>query len=234
MSACRTDATGRRKTGVTWSATLPPPRTMAKNFPVARHLRHHRQSEKHGRCPQAMDQRAWSVRSPAHRTDIEGHSRRVWRTEADDDAIEAIAISGMGHGVPLATGGGPERCGNAGSFHFNVGLSSSHHIVRFLGARRRDLPALEPRAVPQAPPHLAPIVVQSAGTALIAAREHRVCRCEVRTPGRCQRELCISAKGCRPRSQGHHRGGVESGRIRRGQGNLPAVAEITILSIPMG
>lgn len=63
----------------------------------------------------------------------EGHSRRVWRTEAGDDAIEAITIWGMGHGVPLATSGDPERCGNAGPFHFDVGYCSSHHIVRFWG-----------------------------------------------------------------------------------------------------
>jgi poly(hydroxyalkanoate) depolymerase family esterase len=65
--------------------------------------------------------------------EIEGHSRRVWRTEAGDLAIEAITVRGMGHGVPLATGSGRERCGNAGPFHFDVGLSSSHHIVRFWG-----------------------------------------------------------------------------------------------------
>jgi hypothetical protein len=65
--------------------------------------------------------------------EFEGHIRRVWRTEADDVAIEAVTIRGMGHGVPLATGNGRERCGNAGPFHFDVGLSSSHHIVRFWG-----------------------------------------------------------------------------------------------------
>jgi hypothetical protein len=65
--------------------------------------------------------------------EIEGHTRREWRTEAGDVAIEAFTISGMGHGVPLASGSRRERCGNAGPFHFDVGLSSSHHIVRFWG-----------------------------------------------------------------------------------------------------
>jgi hypothetical protein len=118
---------------------------------------------------QWIDVHGVSVR-PRIEHDVEGHSRRVWRTEADEDVIEAITIKGMPHGVPLATGGGPERCGNAGPFHFDVGLSSSHHRS-FLGLTARPA-ALEPRAVPQAPLHLAPIVVQSAGTALIAAREH--------------------------------------------------------------
>jgi poly(3-hydroxybutyrate) depolymerase len=46
----------------------------------------------------------------------------VWRTEADDDAIEAITIAGMGHGVPLALARAVERCGNAVPFHFDVGI----------------------------------------------------------------------------------------------------------------
>ena len=92
---------------------------------------------------QWIDVHGVSVR-PRIEHDVEGHSRRVWRTEADDDVIEAIAISGMGHGVPLATGGGPERCGNAGPFHFDVGLSSSHHIVRFWGLA--DRPAVRTKS----------------------------------------------------------------------------------------
>ena len=63
---------------------------------------------------------------------VEGHLRRVWRTEADEDVIEAVSITGMGHGVPLAARG-VERCGNAGPFHFD-GISSSDHILRFWGS----------------------------------------------------------------------------------------------------
>ncbi len=46
--------------------------------------------------------------------------------------IEAISITGMPHGVPLATTG-VEGIGHAGPFHFDVGLSSTHHIARFWG-----------------------------------------------------------------------------------------------------
>ena len=81
---------------------------------------------------QWIDVHGVSVR-PRIEHEIEGHSRRVWRTEADDDVIEAITIAGMGHGVPLASGPRCCRCGNAGPFHFDVGLSSSHHILRFWG-----------------------------------------------------------------------------------------------------
>src|SRR5262249_8410562 len=63
---------------------------------------------------------------------IERHLRRVWHTEADEDVIEAVSITGMGHGVPLALRG-VGHCGNAGPFHFDVGISSSYHILRFWG-----------------------------------------------------------------------------------------------------
>ncbi|HXX06580.1 MAG TPA: hypothetical protein VEJ43_00745, partial [Pseudolabrys sp.] len=44
--------------------------------------------------------------------------------------IEAFSISGMMHGVPLATTTG-EPCGSAGAFFLDVGISSTHHIARF-------------------------------------------------------------------------------------------------------
>jgi poly(hydroxyalkanoate) depolymerase family esterase len=69
---------------------------------------------------------------------IGGHTRRVWRTDADVDVMEAISLTGMGHGVPLATGDGPGRCGNTSAFHFDVGISSSHHIARFWGLAERQ------------------------------------------------------------------------------------------------
>ena len=102
---------------------------------------------------------------------VEGHSRRVWRTEADDDAIEAITIKSMGHGVPLATGSGPERCGNAGPFHFDVGLSSSHHIVRFWGLADKLTNFEEDTATDHARAHRVPNAVQAHDAPSLAARE---------------------------------------------------------------
>lgn len=64
--------------------------------------------------------------------EIHGHKRRVWSSDDDVDVIEAISIAGMPHGVPLTTTG-VEGVGNAGPFHFDVGLSSTHHIARFWG-----------------------------------------------------------------------------------------------------
>jgi feruloyl esterase len=60
---------------------------------------------------------------------VHGHLRRAWRSDAGDDVIEAVAIQGMNHGVPLATGN--DGIGQVGAFHFDVGISSSQHIARF-------------------------------------------------------------------------------------------------------
>jgi len=60
---------------------------------------------------------------------VHGHLRRAWRSDAGDDVIEAVAIQGMNHGVPLATGN--DGIGQVGAFHFDVGISSSQYIARF-------------------------------------------------------------------------------------------------------
>jgi len=107
---------------------------------------------------------------PCIEHEIAGHSRRVWRTEADDDVIEAITITGMGHGVPLAAGGDSERCGNAGPFHFDVGVSSSHHIVRFWGVADKTT-ALKEKAADYARADFVPIAAQAYDQSSQAARE---------------------------------------------------------------
>ena len=117
---------------------------------------------------QWIDAHGVSVR-PRVEHKLAGHSRRVWRTEADDDVIEAITITGMGHGVPLAAGGDSERCGNAGPFHFDVGVSSSHHIVRFWGVA--DGATAKEKAADHARADLAPGVTQAYKPSSLAARE---------------------------------------------------------------
>ena len=80
--------------------------------------------------------------APSLEHEMHGHKRRVWRSD-DVDVIEAISITGMPHGVPLATTG-IEGIGNAGPFHFDVGLSSTHLIAMFWGlaaaAARKEQP----------------------------------------------------------------------------------------------
>ena len=46
--------------------------------------------------------------------------------------IESYTITGMAHGTPLATGT-LTRCGVAGPFLLEVGISSSYHIAKFFG-----------------------------------------------------------------------------------------------------
>jgi feruloyl esterase len=72
------------------------------------------------------------ARVPHAEHEIHGHRRRVWRSDDGVDVIEAIGVTGMPHGVPLAASD-MERCGHVAPFHFDVGLSSTHHIARFWG-----------------------------------------------------------------------------------------------------
>jgi hypothetical protein len=57
--------------------------------------------------------------------------RRIWSDENGNALIEALSISGMAHGVPLATTTRGESCGAAGEFFLDVGISSTHHIARW-------------------------------------------------------------------------------------------------------
>ncbi|WP_063709255.1 extracellular catalytic domain type 1 short-chain-length polyhydroxyalkanoate depolymerase [Bradyrhizobium centrolobii] len=67
---------------------------------------------------------------PLRQEFIENHTRRVWSDANGEALIEAFSISGMSHGVPLATTA-EGSCGSAGAFFLDVGISSTHHIARF-------------------------------------------------------------------------------------------------------
>jgi hypothetical protein len=67
---------------------------------------------------------------PTRQELIRDHTRRVWSNANGEALIEAFSISGMAHGVPLATTGG-ESCGAAGAFFLEVGISSTHRIAHF-------------------------------------------------------------------------------------------------------
>jgi poly(hydroxyalkanoate) depolymerase family esterase len=70
---------------------------------------------------------------PSHEEKLAGHIRRVWNDASGNTLVEAFSISGMGHGVPLATGAGVESCGAVGPFFLDVGISSTHNIAQFFG-----------------------------------------------------------------------------------------------------
>jgi poly(hydroxyalkanoate) depolymerase family esterase len=92
--------------------------------------------------------------SPSYQELIGGHTRRIWSDANGEALIEAFTIRGMAHGVPLATTTGGERCGAAGAFFLDVGISSTHHIARFW--RLHESLVEMPRG---AEPMLAPIQV---------------------------------------------------------------------------
>jgi len=100
----------------------------------------------------------------SHQEFVENHTRRVWSDANGKVLIEAFSISGMSHGVPLATAA-EESCGSAGAFFLDVGISSTHHIARFW--RLRESTVEMPRA---AAPVSAMIEIPTGGGALVVAR----------------------------------------------------------------
>jgi poly(hydroxyalkanoate) depolymerase family esterase len=70
---------------------------------------------------------------PSRKDEVAGHPRRVWIGADGTELIEDHLIAGMGHGTPLAAGVGEDRCGVAGAYMLDVGISSSHAIARFWG-----------------------------------------------------------------------------------------------------
>jgi len=101
---------------------------------------------------------------PSHQEFIGGHARRSWSDENGDALIEAFSISGMAHGVPLATMTGAQRCGAAGAFFLDAGISSTHHIARFW--HLDESPVALPRAGASMP---APVPLPVQGRALAIA-----------------------------------------------------------------
>ena len=98
--------------------------------------------------------------------------RRIWSDANGEALIEAFTIRGMAHGVPIATTTGGERCGAAGAFFLNVGISSTHHIARFW--RLHESLVETPRAAePMSAPIQVPTVIQSPnGRSLARTRMH--------------------------------------------------------------
>ena len=80
--------------------------------------------------------------APSREESIGRHRRRVWSGADDEALIEAFSISGMAHGVPLATTMGEHSCGAAGAFFLDAGISSTHHIAGFwrLGKGLAEMP----------------------------------------------------------------------------------------------
>jgi poly(hydroxyalkanoate) depolymerase family esterase len=64
---------------------------------------------------------------------VGSYPRQVWRNAAGEDVIESYRIGHMAHGAPLAVGDAQDRCGAAGPFLLDVGISSTYQIAKFWG-----------------------------------------------------------------------------------------------------
>jgi poly(3-hydroxybutyrate) depolymerase len=71
--------------------------------------------------------------APSGQAMVDGYPRAVWISAAGDELIESYTIAHMAHGTPLAAGEGEGKCGVAGPFLLEVGISSSYHIAKFFG-----------------------------------------------------------------------------------------------------
>jgi poly(hydroxyalkanoate) depolymerase family esterase len=94
---------------------------------------------------------------PSYQESIGSHTHRVWSCSKGNALVEAFAISGMAHGVPLATTG--ENCGAAGAFFLDAGISSTHHIARFWGLLQASAEMPRPAAPLRIPSHDGALVV---------------------------------------------------------------------------
>ena len=68
---------------------------------------------------------------------LDGQVRRVWRNDRGDDIIEAVTVSGMGHGIPLQPDSEKGGCGNVSAYHFDVGVSAGASVIQFWGIAAR-------------------------------------------------------------------------------------------------
>lgn len=61
-----------------------------------------------------------------------GTSRSVYDDASGRAAVEVYSVSGMGHGLAVDPGSGPEQCGSAGTYYLDT-VCSSYHTARFWG-----------------------------------------------------------------------------------------------------
>jgi poly(hydroxyalkanoate) depolymerase family esterase len=66
------------------------------------------------------------AQAPSVTDEVDGYPRRAWRNAEGREVIELYAITGMGHGTPLATRGA-HGVGASGPFMIEAGISSTLH-----------------------------------------------------------------------------------------------------------
>ncbi len=79
-----------------------------------------------------------------------GRDFLVWRSAAGDPVVELHRIPGMGHGVPLQTGG-VDGSGRSGPYMLDVGISSSLEIALGWGIAEQRVDLRRPASAKTAP-----------------------------------------------------------------------------------
>jgi len=91
---------------------------------------------------QWLDLHGLALEAPDQVERSDGLVLRRWLGEDGRVLVESHSIAGMEHGVPLHAGSGAGQIGVAGPHLLDVGISSTHGILRFwgLGTDRADMP----------------------------------------------------------------------------------------------
>ncbi|GAP51714.1 alpha/beta hydrolase family esterase [Streptomyces azureus] len=61
-----------------------------------------------------------------------GTTRSVYDDASGRPSVEVYSVSGMGHGLAVDPGNGPEQCGSTGAYYLDT-VCSSYHTARFWG-----------------------------------------------------------------------------------------------------
>lgn len=118
--------------------------------------------------------RQWAIaeglaNEPDDTTSAPGGTRATWRDASGEVRIELNRVHGLGHGVPLETGG-PDGLGRSGAYMLQAGVNSTLETARFWGlvASDRASPAVE--GAP--PPHAAaaPMAAPAVGSPSLGAQ----------------------------------------------------------------
>jgi poly(hydroxyalkanoate) depolymerase family esterase len=81
----------------------------------------------------------WGIGQTPSRTESlgGGTTRSVYDDASGRPAVEVYSVSGMGHGLAVDPGNGPEQCGSTGTYYLDT-VCSSYHTARFWGLHDDD------------------------------------------------------------------------------------------------
>ncbi|MFH8499018.1 extracellular catalytic domain type 1 short-chain-length polyhydroxyalkanoate depolymerase [Streptomyces coeruleorubidus] len=76
----------------------------------------------------------WGINQTPSRTESlgAGTTRSAYDDASGRPAVEVYSVSGMGHGLAVDPGNGPEQCGSTGTYYLDT-VCSSYHTARFWG-----------------------------------------------------------------------------------------------------